>query len=117
MYRHRVSNWWWRDVPGYEGAYRVSRGGAVYSMKRMIPWNGTYTTIGGKFLTPVRGRGSDIKASYHVVLYSEGKRETRSVGRLVWTAFNGPLDEKVLVRHTDGDPSNNKLSNLYVEGE
>ena len=34
---------------------------------------------------------------------------------LVWVYFNGKIPEGYYVRHKDGNPSNNKIENLYIE--
>lgn len=87
----------WRDVPGWEGLYRVSDQGRVYSERRR------------KFLSPRLNRGG-----YHFVgLCRGGKQTEHFVHRLVLLAFRGPAsDDKSVCRHLNGNPADNRLSNL-----
>lgn len=34
--------------------------------------------------------------------------------RIIWTLFNGPIPENMLIDHIDGDVSNNNISNLRL---
>lgn len=87
----------WRDVPGYEGRYRVSDQGRVKSIRRfrklVLKWRrmGAYLGVG------LRGKGFYIH-------------------RLVLLAFVGPLPEdKDEANHKNGVKSDNWLENLeYV---
>lgn len=87
----------WRDVPGYEGLYRVSSQGQVYSAHR-----------GGRRL-----RLSPRSKGYRAVVLSRGGvTRTRLVHQLVLEAFIGPRPEGFVTRHLDGNPANNALDNL-----
>jgi len=86
----------WKPVFGYEDQYEVSNLGRV---KRTVDGPRTYA---GHILSP-RTHPSGYKV---VKLRSRSHR----VHRLVATAFYGPSN--LLVRHLDGDPSNNRLENL-----
>jgi hypothetical protein len=47
-----------------------------------------------------------------VTLYLNGTRPSRKVHTLVLEAFVGPRPDGMVTRHLDGDPSNNRLSNI-----
>lgn len=34
--------------------------------------------------------------------------------RIIWSLFNGPIPEGMLIDHIDGDPGNNKIENLRL---
>jgi len=86
----------WRDIAGYEGRYRVSSMGAVFSC------------LSGKELA----QSPDKDGYLHVNLYLKGKGKTHKVHHLVLKAFDRlPLPGEE-TNHEDGDKSNNALSNL-----
>lgn len=86
-------------VPGYEGLYKVSNLGNVKSYKRKEV----------SLLKPKRHNKGYLK----ITLCRKGKELQVFVHRLVSMTFKGhPPDEKPYVRHYDGDPTNNELSNL-----
>lgn len=86
----------WRDVVGYEGVYRVSRTGQVYSCRA------------GRLLTPVL-----VKGYPSVRLSVRGRRVSGRVHRLVAMAFLGaPPAGKLECAHIDGNPLNNSADNL-----
>ncbi len=86
----------WRDIPGYEGRYRVSNRGSVMS----LAFGGRSGVTG--FLKPsINSRG------YHFVDLSQ---RAHLVHRLVMCAFVGTSD--LDVNHKDGNQQNNHLENL-----
>lgn len=95
----------WRAIPGYEGSYEVSTFGRVRSLDR-VDHRGYRRT--GRPIFPSCSRGyfrlglSDAK----------GKRKSYGVHVLVLLAFVGPRPNGYEGCHFDGDPSNNRLSNL-----
>ena len=89
---------WWRDVPGYEGHYQVSRAGQVYSLKRH------------RLLAQVEGERGYLTVN----LYRNGRPEHCLVHRLVAAAFLGPIPPGYQVNHVDADKSNNRLTNLEI---
>ena len=89
----------WRDVAGYEGLYKVSDKGRVYS----IPRPGTK---GGLLNTRCK-RGYEL-----VSLSKDGTEKELSVHRIVLTAFVPNRLRKPQVNHIDGNKTNNKLENL-----
>jgi HNH endonuclease/NUMOD4 motif-containing protein len=87
----------WAWVPDYEGLYRVSNRGDVWSQPRA-------TTHGGIL------RQAVTKANgYHWVSPSkDGIQKPREVHKIVMEAFVGPCPEGQEVRHLDGNPGNNR---------
>lgn len=91
----------YRDIPGYEGKYRVSDCGVVESR--------TYLT---RFeWRPLKDR-FDSSGYKHVVLYGEHGPTTFKLHRLVLESFVGPCPEGMQARHLDGNKTNNCLTNL-----
>lgn len=92
----------WKPVDDCHGRYEVSNDGAVRSL---IPHNGLPTP---RPLKPF------LNSSGYpcVVLRSAQGRQIRRVHHLVLAAFVGPRPPGMETRHMDGDPTNNRLSNL-----
>ena len=88
----------WRDVVGFEGKYRISSHGRVWSNKRK------------KYLALwVDNCGYAL-----VHLYVAGKGYNRLVHRLVMEAFSEDFTEDLEVNHRDENKLNNRLSNLEM---
>lgn len=99
----------WKDVVGYEGLYKVSDKGNVYSQKRTIiqkAKNGSFSThtYGGGKIKPLRQNNG-----YFTVNLC-GK--IRPVHRLVAEAFLPADSDRPYVNHIDGNKGNNDISNL-----
>jgi hypothetical protein len=95
----------WVDVPGYVGIYEVSDLGRVRSLNRLIS-NGHRRQ--GKILKPIpHGGGYEL-----VNLWRDNRSRMHLIHRLVLTAFEGPAPVGTEALHADGDPANNRLSNL-----
>ena len=84
----------WKDIEGYEGLYKVSNHGNIYSCVRQ------------KLLKQTK-----IK-NYSRVQLNKGKQITSRVHRLVAEAFIPNPEKKPQVNHIDGDKQNNKAENL-----
>lgn len=85
----------WRPVVGWEGMYKVSDHGRVYSLRT------------GKYL-----RAGMNRRHRHVALCRGDEGKSYRVHRLVAEAFIGPCPDGMEVRHLDDDPDNNLLANL-----
>lgn len=93
-----MERWCW--IPGYEGLYRVSDKGEIWSMPRN-------TAHGGQLKQILHSGGR-----YYVTLTLNGKQQRHQVHRLVLLAFVGPAPDGQECRHLDGNPANNNRSNL-----
>ena len=95
----------WVPVPEYEGIYSVSDQGQVLSHTRYDSFG---RLIREKLLTPTRNKRGHLRVS----LSKNGRLHVALVHQVVLGAFVGPRPEKQEVRHLDGNPENNHLSNL-----
>ena len=50
-----------------------------------------------------------------ITIWDRGIRRTKYVQKMVWEAFNGPLEPSQRVAHMNGDRTDNRLSNLFLE--
>lgn len=101
----------WKNVCGYEGLYKISNCGRVYSCERdVIKSNGIIQHRNGKFLVPITNCDG-----YRVVkLLKNGVRKSVAVHILVAIHFvNKPIDWFNLeVNHKDCNRANNVYTNL-----
>lgn len=95
----------WKDVVGYEGYYKVSNKGNVYSVERK---NSRGIRCGGRILTPRPHRCGYLQ----VYLYKNGKMQTKLTHRLVAEAFITNSNNYPEVNHRDEDKTNNNVENL-----
>lgn len=85
----------WKDVSGYEGLYRISNSGKVYSCRR------------NKEMRPADSNGYFI-----VCLCKNSNYKVKSVHRLVAEAFIPNTNNFNVVNHIDGNKKNNRVDNL-----
>ena len=86
----------WSDIKGYEGYYRISNTGKIYSIKSKIML-----------------KQSNSNKGYHSVkLQRNGIKKTYRVHRLVAMTFIPNLTGLLDVNHIDEDKSNNSVTNL-----
>lgn len=93
----------WKKIDGYDGVYLISNTGCVKSVSRKI-YN--YTSK-EKILKPSKSRNDVV-----VALCKNGKTKMFAVGRLVATYFIPNPNKYPMVRHIDGDITNNNVKNL-----
>lgn len=90
-----------KDIRGYEGLYKISTTGDVYSLHKR-GFCGLY-----KMKTE-----EDICGYYRVSLCKDGKHTRKRVSRLVAEAFIPNPENKEIVNHIDFDRKNNNVENL-----
>lgn len=95
----------WKDVAEYEGFYKVSNKGNIYSVERR---NSRGYRRGGRMLKPSYDRGGYLI----VALCKNGKQKTRTVHRLVAETFLPNPNGMSQVNHRDEDKDNNNVGNL-----
>lgn len=98
---------YFRDVPGFPG-YRVGDDGSVWSRRRGNRW-GVHYRGPWKRLKPKRG---DRYGHLAVELRSDDGPHSRYVHRLVLGAFVGPCPPGMECCHGNGNPRDNRLTNL-----
>lgn len=99
----------WLPVPGYEGAYEVSDFGRVRSLPRKVKRGSHVTSVAASVLTTTPDRHGYL----HVRLSLQGRTRTVKAHRLVLLAFVGQPPAGCGGLHDNGDPSDNRLVNLY----
>jgi hypothetical protein len=87
-------------VKDYEGHYKVSEDGNVYSFKNKEPYK-------------MKGFPSP-KGYIRITLTKEGKMKQVFVHRLVATSFIGDIQEGYFVNHINGDKKDNRVTNLEI---
>lgn len=85
-----------KDIRGYEGLYRISNIGRVYSLKT------------NKYLSANKHRCGYMK----VTLFNDGKAKTFLVHRLVAANFIANPNKYRDINHKDGNKTNNVVDNL-----
>lgn len=99
----------WKDIPGYEGMYKVSTLGRVVSLHRtIVKKGGSQVTLPTCLL-----RINEVGTGYHtVMLCKNGTKLKRFVHRIVAITFLENPDNKPVVDHLNGDKTDNRLCNL-----
>lgn len=99
----------WKDIPGYEGVYRISNLGNIISLSRLVISEKSKRTIKEKELKP-----SKDKDGYPQVVLQLNKSKKRFYLHILMLTIFGPpkpFDEAVC-RHLDGSKDNFQISNL-----
>ena len=104
----------WKPVKGYENYYEVSNMGNVRSLDRIIiKKNGVLYKRKGKMLKPQQNQTNKF---LQVMLFLHCSIKLHYVHRLVANAFIDNPNNFKTVTHLDGNPTNNKASNLnFIE--
>lgn len=98
----------WKDIPGYEGLYRISNKGEVKSLKRKVnKWRGKRTVR-----ERVLKQDTNIDGYKTVVLSKNCRTKRFRVHRLLLTVFDREQLPGEECRHLDGNRQNNNLVNL-----
>lgn len=111
----------WKDIPDYEGYYQVSNLGNVRSLDRVIKGKGGYDKIKKGSLVEKhiikrlgKGRHTTERIYYRVRLNKFGIRKSFAIHRLVYEAFNGKINDNLIIDHIDNISTNNRLENLQM---
>ena len=101
----------WKPIAGYEGSYEVSPEGLVRSLSRTIPYkNGAQRTFPSVILRPFQTARGDVMVN---LVDEYGLPSQHRVHRLVAETYNpNPSMYNLVVKHADGDKTNNVVSNL-----
>jgi len=93
----------WKDIPGYEGLYKVSNMGRVKSLRLHV--NNRLS----EYISVTIGKNGYQR----VHLYKNGKQHTVEIHRLVANSFVSKIDESQdEVNHVDFNKHNNFCDNL-----
>lgn len=92
----------WKDIPGYEGLYRISTSGEIYSYPRKGNFGRNH------FLKFRVDKGGYLR----VLLSKNSKSKEMLVHRLVAKAFLPNPHNLPEVNHKDENTKNNNVSNL-----
>lgn len=99
----------WKYIPDYEDYYQASDWGRVRSLDREIVYStGQRHFYHGQILKLCTVRSGHLQVSLSV----NNKQKVQFVHQLVLKTFVGPCPAGYECCHNDGNPSNNKLSNL-----
>jgi hypothetical protein len=93
----------YRDVPGYEGIYKVSESGLVVMTAKCKKWGGV-----------ARNGGVNADGYRRISLTKNRKRKRWFVHQVVAIAFIGEISEGKQVNHLDGNKLNNHFTNLEI---
>lgn len=98
----------WKAITGTDGWYEVSNQGRVRS------WKGKgFGWVGKRLPEPkILQQGATRGGYLAVKLYVDGSKRCRGVHRLVLEEFIGPCPVGMEGCHKNGDPADNRLSNL-----
>ncbi len=86
----------WKDVVGYEGLYKISNKGRVFSLRKNI----------------ICKQKLNYRGYPELRLYKNGLKKHYSIHRLVANAFIPNNQNKPQVNHRDCIKTNNKVNNL-----
>ena len=113
----------WKDVPDFEGLYKVSNFGRVKSLDRVIPHPRLKEQfVAGRILSQSIAENRNIKTGepmidLRVSLSRDGIQYYFNTRRIVFTAFRKKIDyekDGLYVINKDGNGFNNALSNLKL---
>lgn len=102
-------NEYWKDLPGFEGIYKVSSIGRIFSLDRMIKnrYDG-YTLFKGGVKIPTINKGY----LRYCLTDADGKKQHLPAHRAVSLAFIENSEGKPFVNHINGIKTDNRVSNL-----
>lgn len=113
----------WKDIPDFEGIYKISNYGRILSLSRKLPMN---TLKGGDFISQEKIRKSKLDVKINktineplytliITLYKDGVSHHFSLARLVYFVFKEKFnlrDRSIYISYKDHDGRNVHISNL-----
>lgn len=100
-----------KDVFGYEGYYKISDDGRLYSVDReIVKSNGVLQPRKGKEISLHKNKDGYLMAK----LCRGGKYTTAKIHRIVAEAFIRKIEDGEEVNHINFDRSDNRVSNLEI---
>jgi hypothetical protein len=102
----------WLPIPDWEDLYEASDGGRIRSIDRIVARGGHSIQLKGRILKAARHKRD---GRLHVILSRGGKHTSIIVSVAVARTFHGPRPAGADVCHNDGDPGNNRASNLRYD--
>lgn len=103
----------WKDIPGYKGEYQASNLGRIKSVERQVRGVNPYThkpffrTVPERILKPGR-----FCKSNHLSVVLRRNGNGKPVHQLIMRTFVGEPPPGMEVLHKNGNPEDNRLSNL-----
>lgn len=102
----------WKDIPSYEGLYKVSDLGRVKSLDRdSIYRDGVIRKLKGKIIKPRQEKQNRL----YVDLHNNKNKKRFYIHELVALAFIGERPEGYDVCHINGNNQDNRLVNLRYD--
>lgn len=99
----------WKPLPGWESLYEISSDGVVRSLPRQVQhYTGKLLARAGRELCGCTTARGYVK----VTLCRGGRAKGVHVHSLVAEAFHGPRPRGAVVRHLNGDRTDNRAGNL-----
>lgn len=109
-----MSKEFWKDIPGYEGKYQASTLGRIKSLERTVCSSNQTATFEYILKERILRPGKRDKCG-HIAVVLNAPRKTYGVHQLVMLAFAGDPPSGCCVLHNNGDPADNRLSNLRYD--
>lgn len=94
----KMRNYNIKDINGYEGLYKITSDGQVWSEKSQ------------KWLKPRPNK----KGYLRVVLWKDNIKKDYHIHRIVVENFIGPIPPDMVVNHKNENPSDNNVENLEI---
>lgn len=95
----------WRDVPGYEGLYKISNKGMLIRFEH-------WSTKGRYYPESHPYKFKNYKGYIQTYLYKDGKRKTTTIHRLIAQAFIPNPENKDQINHKNGIKDDNRIENI-----
>lgn len=94
---------WWRDIPGYNGKYRVNRNGDI----QRVFQNGLV-----RDMTPYKASSKNAGNGLYVKLTADGKPKAVAVLKIMVQTWYGGKGGNLVAYHRNGIVTDNHVSNI-----